>query len=441
MDAQEAVGQGWTTALHPEDRQRIIAAWQEAVRNTTHFDQEYRSIRPDGIVLWVHTQAAAIRHKDTLLGYMGVVENITARRSAEEMMRHGEAQLQAIVETAVDGIVTINAQGMILSFNPAASHIFGYLSEEALGSSISLLMPEGDASAHGHHVAHYLETGEKRIIGLGREVAAKRKDGTIFPMELSVSHVREGEMDLFVGIMRDITERKQYEQQIQEANAWLEKSNDQLTEHQVELVSINQQMERQMLVINAQAVELEAQKRELEMVNTRLEMLATMDGLTGIKNHRAFQEQLMVEYERSRRYGKPLSVLLMDVDKFKRFNDSFGHPAGDQVLRQVASAIQNEARSSDFVARYGGEEFAVLLPEANAEEAMVAAERIRAAVAGQGWELREVTISIGVATMLPATESAAQLIEGADKALYASKASGRNRVTHAGVEGVELAYA
>jgi diguanylate cyclase (GGDEF)-like protein len=174
---------------------------------------------------------------------------------------------------------------------------------------------------------------------------------------------------------------------------------------------------------------IRAANEELALANADLERLATTDGLTGLKNHRTFQGLLAAEYARARRYEKPLSVVLLDVDHFKMFNDTFGHPAGDAVLCRVGSLLQETARTTDVVARYGGEEFALLLPETPSEGAESIAERLRHAVAAAGWDRREVTVSVGVSSLEDETPSPAGLVEAADQALYRSKRNGRNRVT------------
>ena len=132
-------------------------------------------------------------------------------------------------------------------------------------------------------------------------------------------------------------------------------------------------------LVNTQR-ELAQRNSELADANAQLESLATTDGLTGVKNHRAFQESLEREYARAMRYGSPLSLLMLDVDHFKQFNDQFGHPAGDEALKQVARILASESRSDALVARYGGEEFAVILPNCGYEEAAGIAERVRRAV-------------------------------------------------------------
>ncbi len=155
------------------------------------------------------------------------------------------------------------------------------------------------------------------------------------------------------------------------------------------------------------------------------------DALTGLKNRRALLERLGEEVSRSQRYGGPLSLVMIDVDQFKPFNDTFGHPAGDAVLEQVARVLGDHSRATDFVARYGGEEFAILLPSTDREGALVLAERFRRAVEGAGWLQRDVTVSVGVATMTGAEAGAASLVALADEALYRAKEAGRNRVEEA----------
>ncbi len=176
---------------------------------------------------------------------------------------------------------------------------------------------------------------------------------------------------------------------------------------------------------------LEEQRWELEEANIQLTRLVTMDGLTGLNNHMAFQEELARAFGRTRRCDSPLSLLLLDVDKFKQYNDTYGHPAGDQVLKQVAATLRKEARATDFVARYGGEEFIVILLDTDRAGALQMGERLRQAIESLTGLSRQVTASFGAATLTPRTESASELIAQADKALYASKHAGRNRVTHA----------
>jgi diguanylate cyclase (GGDEF)-like protein len=175
---------------------------------------------------------------------------------------------------------------------------------------------------------------------------------------------------------------------------------------------------------------------ELQDANDRLEKLAVTDGLTGLYNHRRFQESLAAELKRSERSNRPLSLLMWDVDLFKRVNDAMGHPRGDELLRRLAQVLTTAKRQTDLLARYGGEEFAVLLPETSKTEAVAVAERMRAAVEQQlNFETAKwgqtVTVSGGIATWPEDGKTAEEVLIAADQALYVAKRQGRNRVIQA----------
>lgn len=188
-------------------------------------------------------------------------------------------------------------------------------------------------------------------------------------------------------------------------------------------------------------------KLEVQRANERLRDWAIRDGLTGLFNHRHFQELLRTEFARARRYGQPLACLMVDLDHFKGINDTYGHPFGDEVLKQVAQTLVAEARKVDVVARYGGEEFVLVLPSTDVTGARIVAERICERVARSPVTEDDVTVaitlSVGVATSLdPRCTSEATLVKLADAALYRAKRSGRNRVclaTDAGGGGLSEA--
>lgn len=179
--------------------------------------------------------------------------------------------------------------------------------------------------------------------------------------------------------------------------------------------------------------------RALEAANEKLEQLSFLDGLTNIANRRRFDEFLAGEWRRAVREGVPLSLIFIDIDFFKAFNDHYGHEAGDEVLRRVATALSGILnRPADLVARYGGEEFVAVLPGTDAKGAAFIAERLRAAVEGLGIPhaaspvAPHVTVSLGVATLVPLRGSAPEaLLAAADQALYQAKREGRNRVRSA----------
>ncbi|MBI3995583.1 MAG: diguanylate cyclase [Nitrospirae bacterium] len=181
------------------------------------------------------------------------------------------------------------------------------------------------------------------------------------------------------------------------------------------------------------AAAFNAMAEKLEKHEAELKDLSVRDGLTGLFNRRGFGQRLKEEIGRSQRYIHPLSLLMFDIDHFKTINDFHGHPAGDVVLRVLAVCIQGQIRPTDWAARYGGEEFAVLLPETAGSGAAVAAERLRAAVAGRAVRIgpektARVTVSVGIATFPEDAATEEALVAAADRALYEAKRAGRNRV-------------
>jgi len=289
-----------------------------------------------------------------------------------------ETEIRNIVDSAFNGIISINEQGIIETFNPAASRMFGYSQEEAVGKNISLIVASPHDSQHDGYIARFIRTREKHVVDRPREVVARHQDGTNFPVELFVTARQQEGRWVFVGILHDISKRKAME--------------------------------------------------------AKLTMLATTDGLTGLHNRAYFNEHLGKEYKRARRYQScKLSLLIMDADYFKRVNDDYGHPAGDAVLIAIAKKARECAREYDVVARYGGEEFALILPETDAESAVMVAERLRESIesmqiAYEGLVISK-TVSIGVACLQdPELTDEDDLLVQADKALYQAKEEGRNRV-------------
>jgi diguanylate cyclase (GGDEF)-like protein len=177
--------------------------------------------------------------------------------------------------------------------------------------------------------------------------------------------------------------------------------------------------------------ELDAMNEKLRRQNEELERLSTSDALTGLHNRRFLTQRLSEELSRAYRQKTAFTVLMADVDEFKKYNDTYGHPAGDEVLKKVAKILLSSTRAMDSTARYGGEEFAVLLNDTTGEEALEVAERIRTRVAAQNFSGQRVTISIGMAEFPEDGYTADAVISSADEALYEAKRGGRNRVVRA----------
>jgi diguanylate cyclase (GGDEF)-like protein len=152
------------------------------------------------------------------------------------------------------------------------------------------------------------------------------------------------------------------------------------------------------------------------------------DSLTGLLNRRYLEKRLVEEIQRSKRHRFPMSLMMLDVDEFKSYNDAFGHPAGDTALKIVANILQDILRGADVAARYGGEEFAILLPQTTATEAAAIAERLRQRIEHTEFPKRKVTVSIGIASCSNEVETPADLVGAADHALYDAKNHGRNNV-------------
>jgi PAS domain S-box-containing protein len=198
--------------LHPDDRLIVTTALQAHIRDQIPFDVECRLRHNTGQHLWVRLCGVAQRNRAGRAHRMvGSVDDISVRKEAEQKLSEREARLRNMFEHAADGLITINTRGIVQSYNPACEKLFGYRADEVVGRNVSMLMPEPYHSEHDGYLTNYMLTGEAKIIGIGREVEGRRKDGTLFPMDLSISEFRSGGEILFSGVVRDITQRKQIE--------------------------------------------------------------------------------------------------------------------------------------------------------------------------------------------------------------------------------------
>jgi diguanylate cyclase (GGDEF)-like protein/PAS domain S-box-containing protein len=373
--------------VHTDDRDELLAQLEAVRAGLSPLTLTNRIVMPDGgnrRMFW------------TFRGDRAVGLIFAVARVAEDVPWAWELFREAL-DAAPGAIVVVNEAGAITVVNRAAAAMFGYERDELLGRPVELLVPQPVRTRHRSERQAFQAGAGARPMGLKRDLAAVRRDGTRFPVEIGLSPLETQYGSFVLAAVMDLTERKRA----------LE--------------------------------ELAIQARALTVANTRLADLAVTDGLTSLKNRQAFFEQLGAMIELTVRGARPLSVLILDVDYFKPYNDEFGHLAGDEVLRQVAEVLRDVKRRSDFVARLGGEEFGVILPETDAAGAVVLAERFRQAVERNRWPRRQITVSVGATTVefdqcvpRPPVPQPGQLLASADRALYRAKEHGRNRVAHDG---------
>jgi PAS domain S-box-containing protein len=210
---EQELGNGWAEGVHPDDLPKCLETYLSCFDARKSFQMEYRLRRHDGVYRWIIDHGTPVFADDgPFQGFIGSCVDITDRKLAEQSLAASQARLRAIVETAVDGIITIDARGTVHTINPAAERLFGVSAAEIVGRNVNVLMPEPDRSQHDQYIRNYLTTGVARIIGIGREVVGRRSDGSTFPMDLAVSEMRIDGERMFTGIVRDITDRKRAEQ-------------------------------------------------------------------------------------------------------------------------------------------------------------------------------------------------------------------------------------
>lgn len=334
-----------------------------------------------------------------------VLHEEVERRNAElneamDYLSHANIRFTELFEGLPIACYSWDREGLIHQWNRAAVAMFGYKPEEVLMRRLWDVFAGDKPRRRPEQQRLISETIERvfngeEIDGLEQEKWGKTGQRVLSLCNILPMRSREGIITGGITALIDISERKELERKLE----------DQLRT-------------------------LDQQTKDLAQVNDLLSKLATTDGLTGLHNHRHFRESLEASVAQTLRDGSPCSVIMLDVDRFKQYNDDFGHPAGDDVLRLVSEILKQSVRRYDVVGRYGGEEFIVLCKSSRRRAAMRVAERLRSAIERHDWPLRPITASLGVATFSVRTSSASELIDEADRALYRSKHDGRNRVTH-----------
>lgn len=300
-----------------------------------------------------------------------------ALEMSQEMVQQANQRFRELFDNVPVACYTFDPNGIIYEWNRAAALQYGWEGYEILEQSIFDTIIREEDSGLMQELIRQLMHGEGSVV----ESVDRCRDGSIRYVLRSLFPLHGAAGEVIAGICAsvDITQRVQYE-------------------------------------------------RELRALNERLESLAFTDALTGLLNHRAMQDKLGEMFADARSGVQKFSLILLDIDHFKRFNDTFGHHAGDDVLRLVAQVLQQKAPPGSFVARYGGEELSVLLPGYQLADAVNVAEKLRQAIASADNPYRQVTASFGVAEYMPYMHSPSDVVEVADAALYEAKRSGRNCV-------------
>lgn len=362
-------GTVFTTSIHHEDSKSVIAAFNKSLHDKTAFDMEYRFSHPNNHIVWVKSQAQpCYDDKGVFNGYVGTLTDIT------ELKRVQDSLLMAgvVLDNSRESILVTDHNVNIIMVNKAFTDIEGYTAEEALGKNPNLLNS-------GKHNKHYFKAMYNSLKESGvyqSEIWNRRKDGEIHPGILSISAVKNIKQKIthYVSVFTDITSLKNTEE--------------------------------------------------------RLAFLANHDALTGLPNRMMLISHISHAIEGAKRKNTQLALLLLDLDRFKNINDSFGHLAGDDLLQQLATRLKSKLRGNDMVARLGGDEFVVLLEDINQLEDIAKVAENIIAVVEQTWLLKnksEVHIgtSIGISLYPDHGDNALELLKHADAALYQAKGSGR----------------
>lgn len=311
-----------------------------------------------------------------------------ARSSAEKAMARAEKDelfVSSILNAVRDGIITINAKGIIEDFNPGAEDIFGYKSYEVVGKNVSLLMPEPNRSAHDGYLNDFKLGKSSRDQSKPLEQLAIRKNGETFSAEVSLNTIKIGDEIKITGVLRDVTERKLKEAQI--------------------------------------------------------EKLAMTDSLTGLANRNQFNQRIEEMKNQAKRFKSIFCLMAIDLDKFKPVNDTYGHQIGDLVLQKVADILTENCRETDTIARLGGDEFSIILHAAeDPKELNVLAERIIEKLSGRliiENHSIQIGASVGISCYPNNTTDTNELQKMADQALYLAKNEGRHTYRHYQLETIK----
>jgi diguanylate cyclase (GGDEF)-like protein/PAS domain S-box-containing protein len=379
---EERIGAKGFGLIHPDDMKFIADSFNTLATDTNSpvIKTEMHLRHKDGSWRTLEAVGSNLVHNNVVEAVIVNYRDITERKQAEESLKETELKFRTIFDSASDGILLLDVgDGKFSSANEKICNMLGYTNEELLNLGISDIHPQ-------EFIAFVMDQSEKQLkkeILIAKNIPVMKKDKTVFFADISSSPITLGEKEYLLGMFRDITERKQAEDLLKES---------------------------------------ERKYRELSII----------DDLTQLYNSRHFHAQFEIEIERSNRYQQPLTLLLLDLDKFKKFNDKYGHVEGDLVLSRLGQVIKRCLRDSDSAYRYGGEEFTIMLPMTTGEEGIVTAKRIQAELRKEAFSPvlgQEVymTVSIGLAQYKP-KEEMKTFVRRVDKLMYQAKKDGRDRI-------------
>jgi len=391
-------------ALKRQQNIDSLKSTNEGIRNT------YRQMLLLGVLgLLFSTLIALIIHRR-------ISNEIDRRLESENYLRQSELRERTIRENIIDGLLTLDQRGNILSCNKACKKIFGYERSSMEGRNAHILMPQAIANVTNGDLSRHLEVWEKRMIGMGREVMGRRSNGENFPAEIDISKIEMDGKPLYIVVVRDITEKKQAERKLLQFNQELERRVEERTN---ELARTNEKLMHEIH---------ERVKAQQEMTH-----LATHDTLTTLPNRALFTEHLDIMLHNAKRHQRKLALLFIDLDGFKKVNDTYGHDAGDQLLKTISERMRQCIRKEDIIARMGGDEFTILLGDLQqaADANLVAKKLIRSINEPVHLNSHQchVGASIGIALYPGSADEPDALLRLADDAMYAAKADGKNTYT------------
>lgn len=311
------------------------------------------------------------------------------------------------------GFVSLAIDGTIQSINHTLLSLLDCKMDEVKGKHIHTILAKPSQAFYQLYIFPLLKVQEKVEEMF---LTLKSNSSTEIPVLFNAHYMnRNGKMEINC-IIFPMKKRYEYEQLILAAKKMAEESNRCKTK----AISDLEQVQK----------ELKSKQKELLEINQTLKRLAITDELTGLNNRRSYKKALSQNLSLYKRTTNPFSLLMIDIDYFKKINDTYGHLIGDQILKELARILVDELREQDISFRYGGEEFAVILPNTNINDSIFIAEKVRRSVEYAEWQVPSVTISIGIATT-KIGDTIKTIQTRADKALYESKNNGRNQITHA----------